>query len=220
MPIQKSKWLLACFDLDGTLVPGTSTCQHLAGKLGHLEYLAKLEAQYSRGEISNAAVADGDGPFYAGHSLDTIKRHLDSIPIITGVAPVVTTLANLGIESLICTVTWRFAAQIVATRYGFVDASGTEMLLDEQGVLTGRVAKYFDEFDKLAFVRSYCAERQIPLARVFAVGDARSDIPLFGSVGFSVALNATAAARTAASVAMQTTDLNDVLTVIPGLLSS
>jgi phosphoserine phosphatase len=220
MTVPKNRWLLACFDLDGTLVPGTSTCQYLAGKLGHLEHLTKLEAQYSRGEISNAVVADGDGPFYAGQSIEAIERHLDGIPVIAGVAQGVTTLANLGIDSLICTVTWRFAAQILAARYGFIGASGTEMQLDEHGVLTGRVAKYFEEFDKLAFVRTYCAERQIPLSGVFAVGDARSDIPLFGAVGFSVALNATSVAQAAASVAVETNDLNEVLAVIPGLLVS
>jgi phosphoserine phosphatase len=198
MSASKSEWLLACFDLDGTLVPGTTTCKHLAEKLGHLEHMTQLESQYSSA---------------------TISSHLDSIPVINGISAVVTTLAGLGIDSLICTVTWRFAAKIMATRYGFVGASGNEMRLDKHGALSGRVAKYFDEFDKRAFVRSYCAERQIPMSRVFAVGDSRSDIPLFGTVGFSVALNATTTAAAAASVAIQTNDLSDVLKLIPGLLA-
>lgn len=29
------RWRLACFDLDGTLVPGTTVSQHLANALGH-----------------------------------------------------------------------------------------------------------------------------------------------------------------------------------------
>jgi phosphoserine phosphatase len=215
---RKTEWMLACFDLDGTLVPGTSTCQHLAAKLGHLEHMTQLESQYSSGKISNDEVADTDATHYAGQSIDTIKSHLDTIPVIDGVSTVVATLASLGIDSLICTVTWRFAAQILATRYGFVGASGVEMRLDKQGVLSGRVSKYFDEFDKRAFVRSYCADRQIPMSRVFAVGDSRSDIPLFGAVGFSVALNATPTATAAASAAIQTNDLTDVLKLVPGLL--
>ena len=218
MPDHKSDWLLACFDLDGTLIPGTTTCLHLAARLGHLETLTQLESQYSSGHISNDEVADALAPHYAGLSIETMHSHLDSIPVINGISAVVATLASLGIDSLICTVTWRFAAQILAARYGFVGASGNEMRLSQPGVLSGRISKYFDEYDKRAFVRSYCAERGIPMSRVFAVGDSRSDIPLFGAVGFSVALNATATAAAAASVAIQTNDLTDVLKLVPGLL--
>jgi phosphoserine phosphatase len=40
-------------------------------------------------------------------------------------------------------------------------------------------------------------------------------VPLFQAVGFSVALNATAQAREAADVALDTDSLSDVLAVIP-----
>jgi phosphoserine phosphatase len=212
-----SPWRLACFDLDGTLVMGTSVCLHLAEKLGHLDQLAQLEARYSSGEISNALVADELGPYYAGLSLDAIEAHLSNVPIIKGVPSVLNTLADKGIESLICTVSWRFVAQMLAKRYGFVDATGCEMPIDEKGLLTGQVSKHFDEFDKLEFVKAYCAGKKIPLSQVFAVGDSRSDLPLFGAVGFSVALNATGAAKAAASVAIETDDLCDVLQLLPGL---
>ena len=220
MPTKHSQWRLACFDLDGTLVFGTTMCLHLAAKLGHLEWLRKLELQYAAGEISNAQVADGDAPYYAGQSLEAIASHLASIPIINGIEPAIATLRGLGIDSLICTVTWNFAARMIASRYGFVGASGVEMQVDEKGVLTGRVAKYFDEYDKLEFVKSYSEARGIPMSRVFAVGDSRSDIPLFGAVGFSVAINATAAAKAVASVAIETDDLTDVLRVVPGLMGT
>jgi phosphoserine phosphatase len=215
-----SRWRLACFDLDGTLVVGTSVCLHLAEKLGHLEILKHLEARYTSGEVSNAVVADGIGPYYANQSLDTIETHLADVPIIKSVPSVLAILKTQGIESIICTVSWRFVAQMVAKRFGFVDASGCEMHSDENGFLSGCVSKQFDEFDKLEFVKAHCAARRIPLSQVFAVGDSRSDIPLFGAVGFSVALNATAAAKAAASVAIDTDDLSNVLGVIPGLILS
>jgi phosphoserine phosphatase len=214
-----SPWRLACFDLDGTLVLGTSVCLHLAEKLGHLDQLAELEARYTSGEISNALVADKLGPYYQGLHLDAIESHLSDVPLIKDVSSVLATLADKGIESLICTVSWRFVAQMLAKRYGFVDATGCEMPVDEKGLLTGQVSKHFDEFDKLEFVKGYCAERQIPLSQVFAVGDSRSDIPLFGAVGFAVALNATVQAKAAASVAIESDDLSDVLRAVPGLMA-
>lgn len=51
------RWL-ACFDLDGTLVRGTTVSQHLADRLGQSEQMAELERRYAAGEISNAVVAE------------------------------------------------------------------------------------------------------------------------------------------------------------------
>ena len=65
----------------------------------------------------------------------------------------------------------------------------------KDGVPTGAVKRHFDEWDKLEFVRSHCEANQIELSQCVAVGDSRSDVPLFKAVGFSVALNATAQAR-------------------------
>jgi len=92
------------------------------------------------------------------------------------------------------------------------------MPVDESGLLTGKVSRQFDEFDKAEFVKAYCLKRGVPLSQVFAVGDSRSDIPLFGIVGYSVALNATPAAKAAASTSIETDDLSDVLRLVPGLV--
>ena len=111
--------------------------------------------------------------------------------------------------------TWSFAAGEFRRRHGFLAVSGTEIELDRDGVPTGGVRRHFDEWDKLAFVASHCEAEGIDLADCIAVGDSRSDVPLFGAVGFSIALNATPQAREAASVAIDTEDLTDILDLIP-----
>lgn len=75
-------------------------------------------------------------------------------------------------------------------RHGFAAVSGTELQVTG-GVLGGSVSRYFDEHDKLRFVEQWCAERGISLGDVAAVGDSRSDLPLFRRAGRAVALNAT-----------------------------
>jgi phosphoserine phosphatase len=50
---RSSRWRLACFDLDGTLVRGTTVSQHLADRFGQSEQMAELERRYATGEISN-----------------------------------------------------------------------------------------------------------------------------------------------------------------------
>jgi phosphoserine phosphatase len=206
---------LACFDLDGTLVRGTSVSQHLADRFGRSGQMAELERRYAAGEISNSVVAEEQARNYRGRPLAEVVEKLDDIACIDGIDATLAALRERGIESLLGTVTWSFAAEEFRRRHGFLAVSGTEIELDRDGVPTGSVKRHFDEHDKLDFVASYCAANGIGLADCIAVGDSRSDIPLFEAVGFSVALNATPQARAAATVAVDTDDLTDILDLIP-----
>lgn len=211
---QTDRWRLACFDLDGTLVTGTSVSQHLADRLGQGEQMAALERRYAAGEISNSVVAEETASSYRGIPLEKVVTHLSDIPCIKGIDVTLAALGERQIESLLCTVTWSLAAEEFRRRHGFVAASGTEIEL-EDGIPTGSVQRHFDEWDKLDFVASYCETRGIDLAHCIEIGDSRSDIPLFRAVGFSIALNATPQAREAASITLDTADLTDILDLIP-----
>ncbi|HEX4863614.1 MAG TPA: hypothetical protein VFV02_06055, partial [Acidimicrobiales bacterium] len=63
---RSSRWRLACFDLDGTLVRGTTVSQHLADRLGQSGRMAELERRYASGEISNSVVAEEQARSYRG----------------------------------------------------------------------------------------------------------------------------------------------------------
>jgi len=54
--------------------------------------------------------------------------------------------------------------------------------------------------------------------QVVAIGDGRSDLPLFRAVGFSVALNASSEARAAASITVEETSFLAALDAVPHLL--
>ena len=177
--------------------------------------MAELERRYAIGEISNFVVAEETARSYRGIPLPEVVAELSDIPCIEGIDPTLTALRERGIESLLGTVTWSIAAEEFGRRHGFAAVSGTEIELDSDGIPTGEVKRHFDEWDKLEFVRSYCETNGVDLSACIAVGDSRSDIPLFEAVGFSVALNATPQAREAASVALDTEDLTDLLDLIP-----
>jgi hypothetical protein len=53
--------------------------------------------------------------------------------------------------------------------------------------------------------------------QAIAIGDRRSDIPLFGQIGCAVALNATLQAKAAASLSVDTNWLPEILLVVPDL---
>jgi phosphoserine phosphatase len=181
--------------------------------MGHGAELAALERRFLAGEISNSVVADASAAWFADHETEAIHGWLAGAPWIEGMAEALEALAGAGSRLLLGTITWRFAARMLQERHGFEDVSGTEMG-ERHGVLEGRVSGHFDLHDKARWVEDWCRESGIDLSDVAAVGDSRSDIPLFGRVGFSIALNATEAARAAADVAVDAEDLREVLPLL------
>lgn len=214
-----TRWKLACFDLDGTLVRRISTGQHVAAKLGHGDAMSEIEKAYAAGAVTNADVAAMDGRHYRGLTRSDVSRMLDDIPVIDDIAETVGWLRAHGIPSVVCTLAWRFVGEVFAERYGFIASSGPTLRIDRDGKFTGEVESDFTEHDKPAFVGSLCSTLGIGMSEVFHVGDSRSDIQLFEAVGYSVALNASRQARETARVALEADSLLDVLGVVPGLRS-
>lgn len=193
---------------------GTSVSQHLADRFGHGEQMEELERRYASGQISNSVVAEEQAAMYRGKTESEVIAALADITCISGIDTTLRTLREHRIESLLCTVTWTFAAEEFQRRHRFLAASGTQIALAD-GVLTGAVQRHCNERDKLDFVRAYCDSAGIRLADCIAVGDSRSDVPLFEAVGFSIAINASPQAQAAADVAIDTDDLIDILQLIP-----
>jgi phosphoserine phosphatase len=210
-------WKLASFDLDGTLVPRGSTGQHIAAKLGHLEAMREIERRYAAGEATNADVVALDGRYYEGLTTADVTRLLEDIPVIDDIAKTVDWLGARGTSCVICTLAWKPVGEVFAERYGFMASSGPTLQIGPGGAFTGEVESDFAECDKPTFVASLCRTLDIGMSEVFHVGDARSDIPLFGAVGYSVALNATPEAQACASASVDSDSLFDVLRAVPGL---
>ncbi len=217
MHVETGPWKVVCFDLDGTLVRGTSTSQHLADLLGYGAVIQDLEDKWHRGQISNRDFANAEARYFAGLPLSRLSTLLDDLPLIDGFPETVAALRDRGIHPIISTVAWRFAARVISERFGFADTSGVEMSVDHAGCLTGRVERHFEEGDKISFVKAHCQRHGVSMSQAIAIGDGRSDIPLFGQVGFAVALNATPQAKAAASLSIDTNWLPEILQVVPDL---
>ena len=204
---------IVVFDLDGTLLRGTSVSLLLAQWLGQTEEIAELERAFHAHEISNRVVADTSAGWLAGQSTAEAWRVLAEGTWIAGMTETFQALAADGVSLLLGTITWSFAAEMLRERHGFAAVSGTEMQATD-GVLSGMVSRYFDEHDKVRFVEDWCTQNGFSMSQVAAVGDSRSDVPLFRRAGTSIALNATPDAREAATHTIDTDDLCDVLALL------
>ena len=207
------------FDVDGTLVPHTSSGQHLAESLGHAEVVRQAEAGYAAGILSNEQVCVLDARGWASRSPAEVRAFLETLPLVEGIAETVDWCRRHRLAPILATLAWDPVGAYLCDRFGFERSCGPRLEV-VSGRYSGDVAAFFDEMDKRDFAVSVAAELGVELRRCAAIGDSRSDLPLFAEVGMAVAFNATAAARAAAHTSADGSDLRDVLALLRGWLNS
>ncbi|GAA2251984.1 hypothetical protein GCM10010232_45180 [Streptomyces amakusaensis] len=207
------------FDVDGTLVPGTSSSVFLAGFLGHRDELARAEDAYASGDLDNRQVSEIDARGWAGVSEERVLRLLDGLPLVPGITETVSWCRRNGLVPVLATLAWSPVGGHLTDRFGFHAFSGPR--LETVGNrFTGRVARHFDEYGKRDFALAQARALGLAPGVCGAVGDSRSDLPLFSSVALSVAFNASAGARAAATVAVDGDDLREVIPALSRLVTA
>ncbi len=119
----------------------------------------------------------------------------------------------------LATLAWEPVGRFLCDEFGFAGACGP-VLAQEDGVYTGGVERHVDEFDKRDFALRVAADLGLPASACAAVGDSRSDLPLFTDVGFSIAFNAGEALRAVATENVVGADLRAVIEPLGRWLSA
>jgi phosphoserine phosphatase len=197
-------------DIDGTLVPSGSSSSFLAARLGHQHDLDQAEARYASGELSNQEVSEIDARGWRGTTPAAIDRWLENLPVIAGIDAVVAWCVSHDVEPVLASLAWQPVSAALARRFGLTANGGPRVGLTDS-VYDGTVAEHFDEHDKRDRALALAAERGLTPDRCCAVGDSRSDLPLFGAVPVSLALNAGDTARAGATDALESDDLTAIL---------
>ncbi|MEY9930624.1 phosphoserine phosphatase [Catenulispora sp. GP43] len=206
-----SAWAGVVFvDIDGTLVPAPGSAVHVARYLGTEEEMTKAEAAYAAGLLTNPEVAAVDALAWAGHTEQDIDDWLTGLPLVDGIAETVGWCRAHRLLPVLATLAWQPIGKHLGQRFGFAAYCGPE-LETVDGTFTGRVLAAFDEFGKRDFALGYAAELGLGPDRCAAIGDSRSDLPLFDEVGLSIAFNADQQARARASTIVDDEDLRAVI---------
>src|SRR5258708_38341459 len=106
----RARWAVVFFDLDGTLLPGTSVSVLTADWLGRGGALDELGGRYHDGLIASAVVAETSASGFAGRTLAEVNEGLERAPWIAGIPETVADLHAAGAGGALRTVTRRFRA--------------------------------------------------------------------------------------------------------------
>jgi phosphoserine phosphatase len=210
---------LAVFDLDGTLTrSGTSVLRHVGREFGFAAKADRLAALYADRVLTNAEVSRDAAESLRGRHRRDLEHALESLPMVEGIAETVALLHGLQVCCALATITFDFAAQYVARKFGFTRVSATPLEWSQDDRLTGNVPVALEGRDKCDFIERQCAELAISRRQVLVVGDAHSDIPAMRMAGWSVGFNPTPEVERLASVSLRGWDLGEVVPHIRHLL--
>lgn len=206
------------FDVDGTLVPHTSSGQHLAESLGHAQVVRDAEAGYAAGTLTNEQVCVLDARGWASRTPAEVGGFLESLPLVDGIAETLAWCRRHRLAPILATLAWDAVGAYLCDRFGFDRYCGPRLEVIN-GRYSGNVAAYLDELGKRDFALGVAAGIGAEMRHCAAIGDGRSDVPLFTEVGMAVAFNATAAARAAAHASVDGNDLRNVLPALQAWLN-
>ncbi|MFD7941514.1 HAD family hydrolase [Streptomyces sp. NPDC059744] len=198
-------------DIDETLVPSPGSAVYVARYLGSEAAMAEAEAAYAAGKLTNPEVAAADALDWAGRTEEEINNWLTGVPLVDGIEETVTWCREHHLVPVLATLAWQSIGSHLCRRFNFETYCGPALVTHE-GRFTGAVSEDLDEYGKRDFALSYAKSLGMSRHQCAAVGDSRSDVPLFAEAGLSIAFNADRQAREAASVSV---DGNDLQAVIP-----
>ena len=201
---------LHVFDMDGTLLHGSTASVEIARTIGVSDALVELELAYSTGELDEASFARETWALFSHLPPAQVRQVFDDAPWLAGIAEAVHTLHEDGHAAIVITISPNyFADHLLDFGFDAVVASAHPPLgsgqafEDTTGVLTSA--------DKVTIVHEWLDRLDLSEDECTAYGDSGSDVPLFSSAARTVAVNATPQLQALASVSYQGYDLREAV---------
>ncbi|GAA3956258.1 hypothetical protein GCM10023085_43540 [Actinomadura viridis] len=179
---------LHIFDMDGTLLTGSTANLEVARHLGTLPELHTLEARFSTGELDTRAFSAEIHRLWNDLTTEIVAAAYAAGPWLKGIPDVCADIRARGEHCAVITMSPDFFAhhlldlgfdQVIASRFPPLPFTAP---LDPAGILTPA--------DKVRITEELRTRHDLPRHRVLAYGDSMSDAPLFRHLTNTVAINA------------------------------
>ena len=210
------RFKLAIFDLDGTLTQERSIWEYIHKELGKwYGFAEEYQKKFLAGEISYDRFCELDAEVWKGMEVEALSKIVRTVPFHPGIDELIGHLKQKGLKLAMVSSGLSLLSNWVHQRYGF-DYSVSNDLLQEDGVLTGkvRIQVYFDK--KAEWVEKILKQFKVKPEEMIAIGDSRGDLELFQMAGLSVAFNSSCKdLDQMASVCVQSQNLADVIPELP-----
>jgi phosphoserine phosphatase len=207
---------LHVFDMDGTLLRGTTASIELSRRLDRLEPLAALEAGFAAERISAAEFAAEMRALWTELSPELVAEVVSASPWIDGISAVCGDIADRGERSMLITMSPNFFAEhLLDFGIDVVAASQFPGLpfaepIDPTGIL--------EPADKVRLAEAERVAHGLMPHQCVAYGDSMSDLPLFGVLENTVAVNADEGLEQVAAVAYRGESLLEAYAIARELL--
>jgi phosphoserine phosphatase len=179
---------LHLFDMDGTLLRGTTASLRIAAAHGSGVALRALEDRFAAGALDTAGFAAAIHGLWSDLTPETVAAAFAGGTWLTGIAEVTADIRARGERSAVITMSPGFFAEhLYAWGFDTVVASRFPDLpfrapIDPSAILTPA--------DKVRIADELLARHGLPASRCVAYGDSLSDAPLFAHLPATVAVNA------------------------------
>ena len=175
--------------MDGTLTLGTTSLQFYVTKLHQEKKAKELEELYKTHRIDDFQIANAYAEILKGISKKKFDDWTQQIPRVESIGETVKKFKEQGLIVGITSVGPYFASEVYQRLFGFDFVSGS-LHEFKNGIHAGRMIKTLTGRDKVIILDSICRRYRFSFSQIIAVGDSRSDLPIFEMAGFSIALNA------------------------------
>lgn len=212
--LARTDFKLVAMDMDSTLI--TIECiDEIADMQGLKPQVAEITEAAMRGELDFAASLTRRVALLAGLDAAALQRVYDErLRISVGGEAMLRGLKEARLKTLLVSGGFTFFTDRLKDRLG-LDYTNANVLEIENGKLTGRVVGgIVDAEEKKRTVERVCGQLGIPSSQAIVMGDGANDLKMMGIAGLSVAFRAKPVVRAQASVALNFSGLDGLLTIL------